>query len=139
MKLDRHYVPECNVVLVGDAAVGMYSLFGQGAANAMIHADLLAEALCKAVDDDDVGATSTAALQQYSDKAVLEGHAISDLNLLAHALRKKGPIKFWAAFQMMNIGKTLAKAPEVPYSAILAKRKRTIWLSKFFWREDRTE
>ena len=142
MKLDRHYVPECNVVLVGDAAVGMYSLFGQGAANAMIHADLLAETLChKAVDDDDyddVGAAATA-LQQYSDKAVLEGHAIADLNLLAHALRKKGPIKFWAALQMMNIGKTLSKAPEVPYSAILAKRKRTIWLSKFFWRGDRTE
>lgn len=143
MKLDRHYVPERNVVLVGDAAVGMYSLFGQGAANAMVHADLLAETLCSTtvVDGRDNRGVSTvaAALQQYSDKAVLEGHAISDLNLLSHALRRKGLVKFWAAFHMIGIGKTLSKSPEMGYSAILEKRKRAIWLSKFFWRRDRIE
>ena len=135
MKLDRHYVPERNVVLVGDAAVGMYSLFGQGAANAMLHADDLAETLCVAAANVGVDA----ALQQYSEKAVVEGHAIADLNLLSHALRRKGLIKIWAGFQMMGIGRTLAKAPEVPYSAILKKWKRAIWLSKYFWRRDRLE
>jgi len=133
MKLDRHYVPERNVVLVGDAAVGMYSLLGQGAANAMLHADLLAEAVC--LTDLDVGVST--ALQQYSDKAVVEGHAITDLNLLTHALRQKSLIKLWAAFQMISIGKTLSKKPELPYSAILRKWRRAIWVSKFFWRRAR--
>lgn len=135
MKLDRHYVPECKAVLVGDAAVGMYSLFGQGAANAMFQADYLAETLCYTAAN--VGIET--ALQQYSEKAVLEGHAIADLNLLTHALRRKGLIKIWAGFQMMGIGRTLAKAPEVPYSAILKKWKRAIWLSKYLWRRDRIE
>jgi hypothetical protein len=57
---------------------------------------------------------SDAALQQYSEKAVVEGHAIADLNLLSHALRRKGLIKIWAGFQMMGIGRTLAKAPKLP-------------------------
>lgn len=87
MKLDRHYVPRGNVVLVGDASVGMYSLFGQGAASAMTQADCLAETLanCSFTDKNDLQST----LLEFSNSSVVEGHAISDLNLLTHVLRKR--------------------------------------------------
>jgi hypothetical protein len=77
------------------------------------------------------------ALLQYSNSSVVEGHAITDLNLLQHVLRKKGPLKFWALFHMMGIGKTLTNTPEMPYSEILKKKKRSIWFSKHFWRRAR--
>lgn len=149
MKLNRHYVPERNVVLVGDAAVGMYSLFGQGAANAMVHADRLAQTLADTYhhistsNSDSIEssiwtrARTQASLQEYSANAVEEGHAISDLNLLTHSLRKKGPIKLWAGLQMMGIGKTLSAQPEMKYGAILRKWRISIWISKFFWRRTR--
>jgi 2-polyprenyl-6-methoxyphenol hydroxylase-like FAD-dependent oxidoreductase len=159
MKLDRHYVPDRNVVLVGDAAVGMYSLFGQGAANAMVHADLLAETLAgvyncpeteaagsklRVSEDDQHDDGSQASrvevcLQTYSATAVKEGHAISELNLLTHALRKKGPIKLWAGLQMMGIGKTLSAHPEMKYDKIRRKWRISIWISKLFWKRTRIE
>ena len=134
LKLDRHYVPNGNIVLVGDAAVGMYSLFGQGAASAMTQADQLAETLAKVLNEKHA---FQEALLQYSNSSVVEGHAISDLNLLTHVLRTRGPLKLWAAFHMMSIGKTLANHPEMPYSEILQKKKRAIWISKCVWRRTR--
>jgi 2-polyprenyl-6-methoxyphenol hydroxylase-like FAD-dependent oxidoreductase len=134
MKLNRHYVPEGNVVLVGDAANGFYSLFGQGAASAMTSADLLAETLASVMNDsNDV----EEALLQYSNTSVVEGHAITDLNLLTHVLRKGGLCKFWALHHMMGIGKTLSEEPNVPYSEILKKKRRVIWISKLFWKRAR--
>ena len=135
MKLNRHYVPEGNVVLVGDAANGMYSLFGQGAASAMTSADLLATTLASVM----LNSTEDfkMALAQYSNTSVVEGHAISDLNLLTHVLRKGGLYKFWALFHMMGIGKTLSQKPNVPYSDILKKKRRAIWVSKQFWKRAR--
>jgi 2-polyprenyl-6-methoxyphenol hydroxylase-like FAD-dependent oxidoreductase len=130
MKLDRHIVQDANIILIGDAAVGTYSLFGQGCASAMTQADLLAETLANATD-------LQSSLELYSNASVKEGHAISELNLLTHALGKMGPIRFWVRFQQMEIGKTLAQKPEVPYSDILKKRKRAVWVSKFFWRKVR--
>jgi 2-polyprenyl-6-methoxyphenol hydroxylase-like FAD-dependent oxidoreductase len=131
MKLDRHVVQDANIILIGDAAVGMYSLFGQGCASAMTQANLLAETLANNATD------LRTALTEYSSTSVKEGHAISDLNLLTHPLRIKGPLRFWALYQMMKVGTTLAQKPEVPYSAILKKRKRAIWFSKVFWRRVR--
>ena len=134
MKLNRHYVPEGNVVLVGDAANGMYSLFGQGAASAMTSADLLATTLASVMDNS---TNMETALLHYSNTSVVEGHAISDLNLLTHVLRKGGLWRFWALYHMMGIGKTLSQKPNVPYSKILKKKRRAIWVSKQFWKRAR--
>jgi 2-polyprenyl-6-methoxyphenol hydroxylase-like FAD-dependent oxidoreductase len=130
MKLDKHAIEKRNVALIGDASNGMYSLFGQGCASAMLQADMLADIL---TDTQDL----TTALSTYSDWSVKEGHAIIDLNLLAHSLRQALPIKFWARLQRMKIGKTLSKQPEVPYSEIYKQRKWAIWVSRLFWRRAR--
>jgi 2-polyprenyl-6-methoxyphenol hydroxylase-like FAD-dependent oxidoreductase len=79
MKLHQQVVQDAKIILIGDAAVGMYSLFGQGCASAMTQADLLAKMLANATD-------LQSCLELYSNASVKEGHAISNLNLLAHAL-----------------------------------------------------
>jgi hypothetical protein len=90
-------------------------------------------------DDASQSSRIEACLQTYSTTAVEEGHAISDLNLLTHSLRKKGPIKLWAGLQMMGIGKTLSAHPEMKYETIRRKWRMSIWISKFFWKRTRKE
>ncbi|EOD26628.1 hypothetical protein EMIHUDRAFT_236665 [Emiliania huxleyi CCMP1516] len=120
-----------HVALVGDASNGMYSLFGQGCASALLQADMLAEALATPGDQ-----SLESMLSSYSEASVKEGHAIAELNLITHALRQPFPIRQLALWQAKGISKRLAE--EVAYNEILRKHRLAIWLSKFFWRGLRT-
>lgn len=81
MKLNKHASPDRRVALLGDAAVEMYNKLVQGVTSVMQRANVLAEA----VDNDQMIGFSEA-LRSFSDESVLEGHAITDSNLLDHAM-----------------------------------------------------
>jgi 2-polyprenyl-6-methoxyphenol hydroxylase-like FAD-dependent oxidoreductase len=131
MILEQHYAPEQQAILLGDAAVGMYSLLGQGCAYAMESAIRLAEALAT---------VTTTTTTEYFDQAVLarvgainrqEGKAIADLNLIAHVLRYP-VIKFVAFPGFLRIIKGLETTD--PYATIAKRNRWAIRLSNPFWR-----
>jgi 2-polyprenyl-6-methoxyphenol hydroxylase-like FAD-dependent oxidoreductase len=133
MTLENHYAREQQAILLGDAAVGMYSLLGQGCVYAMESAIRLAEALA-------ANGTSTTTMTEDFDQAVLarvaainreEGKAIADLNLIAHVLRYP-VIKFVAVLGFLRIIKGLKTTD--PYTAIAKRNQWAIRLSDPFWR-----
>jgi 2-polyprenyl-6-methoxyphenol hydroxylase-like FAD-dependent oxidoreductase len=135
MILEQHYVPEQQAILLGDAAVGMYSLLGQGCAYAMESAIRLAEAL-----DSVTTTTTTTTTTEYFDQALLarvaainrqEGKAIADLNLISHVLLYPG-IKFVALLGFLRIIKGLETTD--PYATIAKRNQWAIRLSNPFWR-----
>lgn len=135
MTLNRIYVPECKTVLLGDAAVGMYSLLGQGCAYAMQCALRLAESLSSsgrtADEEFDKMLEAVSVLNQE------EGKALADLNLISH-IRSKPIVKKVAAKVMPAIMQGLGD-PDQPYSEIAREARRGIRISKPFWWLERTK
>lgn len=68
---------EGRAVLIGDAAHGMFSLLGQGCTAAIADAVALAALLQQHLDQGSI------VLPQFSEEQVKEGHAASDLSLIA--------------------------------------------------------
>jgi 2-polyprenyl-6-methoxyphenol hydroxylase-like FAD-dependent oxidoreductase len=131
MKLNKHASPDRRIALLGDAAVGVYSLMGQGIASSTERAILLAEAVCSSnsVDNDQMIGISEA-LRSFSDESVREGHAITDLNLIAHAMSVPLIGRFAPWGGKMNI---LLQNPDVPYSDIRKRYQGWVRLSRLLW------
>ena len=137
MTLNRHCVPEMNVVLIGDSAVGMYSLLGQGVASAMESSALLADELSKDKNcflEEDLALSE--ALYRFSNTTFVETKALADMNLLAHLISRP-IIKLLGLAAFAGIAKGLANTPDVPYSEMYHANRRILRLSKLFWRLDR--
>jgi 2-polyprenyl-6-methoxyphenol hydroxylase-like FAD-dependent oxidoreductase len=128
MKLDKHAVQSYKVALIGDAAVGMYSLMGQNWAYAMESADRLATSLA---ESDSL----REALDTYSAVSVIQGHAVTDIGLLAHLQEKQGVLKR-AMVDMRELTVKLNN-PNMPYSEILREHDWKIRLSRLLWRLER--
>jgi hypothetical protein len=151
MQLNRHCVPEFKVSLIGDAAVGMYSLLGQGCASALQNANLLAEQVAPILSPlsspsrQKENAEDPAVQQQLLEQAlysvsnttVAEGRAIADMNLIGHATNKP-IVKLFVLPEMAKISKSLS-LPDVSYTEMLQSKssKLAIFISKFFWRLER--
>jgi hypothetical protein len=151
MQLNRHCVPEFKVSLIGDAAVGMYSLLGQGCASALQNANLLAEQVAPILSIPSPSSQNEneedpkvlllrleQALYSVSNTTVAEGRAIADWNLISHAMKKPIVNLFVlpAAGRMM---KSLNQ-PDISYTEMLQSKssKLAMGISKFFWRLERT-
>jgi 2-polyprenyl-6-methoxyphenol hydroxylase-like FAD-dependent oxidoreductase len=131
MILDQHYVPECQTILLGDAAVGMYSTLGQGCVYAMECAVSLAEELAF-VPETKFAQT----LDEVATSNMQEGKAIADLNLISHLMRT--PItKFAGLLVFLRIVKSFSDTSD-PYSAIAKQNRWAIRMSRPFWRWART-
>ncbi|MDJ0718493.1 MAG: FAD-dependent monooxygenase [Prochloraceae cyanobacterium] len=76
-RCDRSHNREGQVVLIGDAAHNMFSILGQGCTVALADVMALDELLQKHQNDLSV------VLPKFSEQQVKEGHAASDLNLIA--------------------------------------------------------
>lgn len=132
MILNKHYVPEVKTVLIGDAAVGMYSLLGQGCAYAMESAARLAEELAYNTDEGDIDCS----IQNCCETNQQEGKALSDLNLISH-IRSRPLVKAAFFLAMSTVMKGLSD-PSDPYSDIARRSRWAILVSKPFWWLDRT-
>ena len=130
-KCDRYHTLEGKVVLIGDAAHNMFSILGQGCTAALADVVVLDELLEKHQNDLSI------VLPEFSEKQVEEGHAVSDLNLIAlvfyHPLFRKlyklitiiqvGVLKQSTIFGQVNRINTT-------YKQILAQNKIWLWLGK---------
>ena len=145
MQLNRHCVPEFKVALIGDAAVGMYSLLGQGCASALQNANLLAEQVAPILSMETADVESPSVLQlrleqalySVSNTTVAQGQAIADLNLITHAMQKP-IVKLFVLPAARKVFKNLNR-PEVSYTDMIQSKstKLAIGISKFFWRLER--
>jgi hypothetical protein len=155
MQLNRHCVPEFKVSLIGDAAVGMYSLLGQGCASALQNANLLAEQVAPILSTTTTMSSPSPqkenaedpkvlllrleqALYSVSNTTVAQGCAIADLNLIYHSM-KKPIVNLFVLPAVRRIMKSLNQ-PDVAYTELLQSKssKLAIGISKFFWRLERT-
>ena len=135
LKLDKfHY--RGSVALLGDSAHGMYSLLGQGAACAFQSALILAKSLEKE-------SKLSTALEMYSAEAVPEAHAVTDLNLVSHALFDGNIWTNLVAVPLILFntlrGKLLMKRlhQDVSYSRLLKENICLVWFSRFLWKRER--
>eukprot|EP00592_Proboscia_alata_P021035 CAMPEP_0194425626 /NCGR_PEP_ID=MMETSP0176-20130528/24860_1 /TAXON_ID=216777 /ORGANISM="Proboscia alata, Strain PI-D3" /LENGTH=441 /DNA_ID=CAMNT_0039235997 /DNA_START=137 /DNA_END=1462 /DNA_ORIENTATION=+ len=137
IKLDRYHDTASRIALVGDAAHGMYSLLGQGAACGFLTASILAKSIQKA------GGDIPTALENYSAVAVPEGHAIADLNLLPHAIFGSLVAKLLSVpLLLLNAlrGKLLLKrvvSDDVTYQQIYRENSLLVMVCRYFWKKDR--
>ena len=135
LKLDRYHDTSSRVALVGDAAHGMYSFLGQGAACAFQSAHILAQSL---QESDDI----PAALEAYSKKAVPEGHAINDLNLLTHTIFGGFLGKLLTIpLLLLNAlrGKLLMTRlnEDITYQQIYKENSLLVKIARYFWKKHR--
>ena len=150
MQLERHVSPRYRVALIGDAAVGMYSLLGQGCAYALQSANLLAEQVAQIQGyntdpGDDYDEQRKApweknllqALYVVSNSTVIEGRAIADLNLLSHGLKVPLVGKWIIKPALSKVSLALAAQPMKPYSEVAKEAQLAIQLSKLVWRLQR--
>jgi len=138
LNLDRYHDTYSRIALVGDSAHGMYSLLGQGAACGFLTAKLLANSL-KEISRDEI----PKALELYSSKAVPEGHAIVDLNLLPHGIFGRFaakllsvPLILWSALR----GKLLMNRLNengVTYQQIYKENSLLVKVCRYFWKQER--
>ena len=135
LKLDRYHDISSRVALVGDAAHGMYSFLGQGAACAFQTANMLAQSIHQTVD-------IPTALEDYSSQAVPEGHAINDLNLLTHTIFGGFLAKFLTIpLLLLNAlrGKLLMTrlSENVTYQQIYKENSLLVKIARYFWKKHR--
>lgn len=130
MILNKIYIPEMRTILIGDAAVGMYSLLGQGCTYAMESAARLAEELAS-VAPEGPRSRRESTLLECAKANQREGLALANLNLISH-IRSKPFLNKVAERAMPNILKGLAD-PSDPYSAIARRNKWIILLARPFW------
>ena len=136
MKIDRFH--DGSVALVGDAAAGMNSLLGQGCDCGLQSAKTLADSFVrKGVTDIE------SALASYSERAMPEAHAITDLNSVA-AIFRAGPftkaLVAPLALKSKIRGKLLFKRlneVDVPYTQLLKENRLMVALGKRSFKRDR--
>lgn len=145
MYTDRFHDAPAGIALIGDAAHGMYSLLGQGCACGLQSTMMLADCLGASRQTNESGSLETA-LEAYSAKAVPEAHAITDLNLITHAIMGGGlktkfqvfPRLLWQTLRgkalMGRVGKY-----DIPYSQLLDENKRIIEIAKKRWEDQRVD
>jgi len=135
LKLDKFH-HRGSVALLGDSAHGMYSILGQGAACAFQSALTLAKSLEKE-------SNLSTALELYSAEAVPEAHAVTDLNLVSHALFDGN---IWTNLVVVPLllfnklrGKFLMKRlhQDVSYHQILKENICLVWFSRLLWKRER--
>lgn len=128
------------VALIGDAAHGMYSMLGQGCACGLQSSMMLSECLAE-------NKTIEAALEEYSSKAVPEGHAITDLNLMSHLMAPTGQ-KYPSLSKMIGMPFLIlnglrGKMPvvrvndDVSYQQVLKENQSAVAMSRRLWRRQR--
>lgn len=133
MKVDRYH--DDSVALVGDAAHGMYSCLGQGCACGLENCLVLAKCL-------DQYETILSSLEMYSALAVPQGHAITDLNLIAHVITNNWFAKLVATPLFViqaKRGKMLLRRVGEPitYEEILKENKLLVTWARLFWKWQR--
>lgn len=136
LKIDRFH--DGTVALVGDAAAGMNSLLGQGCACGLQSAKILADSfVCEDVTD------ISSALASYTERAMPEAHAITDLNLVA-AIFRAGPVTKALmaplALKSKIRGKLLFQRlneVDVPYTQLLKENRLMVALGKRSFKRDR--
>ena len=135
LKLDRYHYND-SVALLGDAAHGMYSFLGQGAACGFQNAVALATSLQQ-------GSDMACALQTYSSAAVPEGHAATDMNLVVHTIFGGSVLGKILAFPLVLLGAVRGRLifkqlnENISYRQILRENNLLIWVSSIFWRKTR--
>ena len=135
LKLDKFH-HRGSVALLGDSAHGMYSLLGQGAACAFQSALTLAKSLEKE-------SNLSTALELYSAEAVPEAHAVTDLNLVSHALFDGNIWTNLVAVPLLLFntlrGKLLMKRlhQDVTYRQLLNENICLVWFSRLLWKRER--
>ncbi|CAB9522705.1 Kynurenine 3-monooxygenase [Seminavis robusta] len=131
MKINRYHDSKASVALIGDAAHGMYSLLGQGCACGLQNTKILGETLQQQSSD------LASALEAYSEQAVPEGHAITDLNLVSHAFASKKKLKFLPSMIWNNLrGKGLMQnvgRHDIPYTKLLKQNRAIVKVAKEEW------
>mmetsp|Transcript_9926 Transcript_9926/g.22284 ORF Transcript_9926/g.22284 Transcript_9926/m.22284 type:complete len:497 (+) Transcript_9926:35-1525(+) len=144
MKLDKYHYHAYNdtsspaVALIGDAAHGMYSYLGQGCACGFESSLRLSKCLA-------AHSSIRSALEAYSQEAVPEGHAISDLNLIAHTVStstRGGFAKFVSMSQLLlngRKGKILVGRvnANIKYQELLKENRLAIAMSRRLWKTRR--
>ena len=119
-----------NVALVGDAAHGMYNLLGQGCScgfsSARSLADNVLHCSTSTVQEHDNINRLEKASERYTQQALPEAHAITDLNLIGNLYTSRlFFLQFFAmplVFIQSKRGKSIIELllnPEVPYLEIL--------------------
>ena len=130
-KCDRYHNLEGKVVLIGDAAHNMFSISAQGCTAALADVIILDELLEKYQND------LSQVLPKFSEKQVKEGHAASDLNLIAlvvyHPWFRK--IYRWVNIVLAKIFKqsnlfSQINQTSTKYSELVSKNRFWIWLAK---------
>ena len=130
-KCDYYHNIEGQVVLIGDAAHNMFSILGQGCTAALADVMVLDELLQKHQNDLSV------VLPKFSEQQVREGHAASDLNLIALVVyhpwfRKLYKIVtiFWVAiFKQSSIFERINQI-DAKYERVAHENSFWIWLAK---------
>lgn len=130
MKLNKHALPKQRIALVGDSAVGMYSLLGQGVASSLERANLLAE---KLVGMDNV----ESALESFSRESVKQGQAISDLNLMSHAWNSPLVKRLYGRPIGIQTVAPLVNNPDWSYADVKRKFRPWVVLGRLLWRFER--
>ena len=136
LKIDRFH--DGSVALVGDAAAGMNGLLGQGCACGLQSAKTLADSfVCEDVTD------ISSALDSYSERAMPEAHAITDLNLVA-AIFRAGPFTKALMAPLASKSKLRGKLlfqrlneVDIPYTQLLKENRLMVALGKRIFKRDR--
>lgn len=141
MQLDKHYVPELQVMLLGDAAVGMYSVFGQGCAYALQSATNLAEAIApmNLQAKSEARTEQERVLSELATTHQIEGQAIADMNLIHHSLTKPVVKKLSLPSMSRMMNELFLSADPVPYTSIARRNRFALKVAKLLWRFDRVK
>jgi 2-polyprenyl-6-methoxyphenol hydroxylase-like FAD-dependent oxidoreductase len=117
----------------------MYNLLGQGCACGLQNTRLLRDCLRQESD-------LTRALERYSQGAVPEGHAITDLNLIGHLpgqnpLSKRHQIRLARAMAWQKIRGTDLRGrvgrADVSYAQLLRENQAIVDVARVQWEKER--
>ena len=130
-KCERYHHIEGQVVLIGDAAHNMFSILGQGCTAALADVMVLDKLLQKHQNDLSI------VLPNFSEQQVREGHAASDLNLIAlvfyhpwfRQLYKIVTI-FWVAILKQSSIFGRINQIDAKYEQVLKENSVWVWLAK---------
>jgi len=130
-KCDCYHNLKGKAVLIGDAAHNMFSILGQGCTAALADVVVLDELLEQYQNDVSI------VLPKFSELQVKEGHAASDLNLIALVLYNPIFRKIYKFASIIWVG--ILNQPIIfsetnqlnnNYTAVLNKNKVWIWLAR---------
>ena len=142
--VDRYH-DNNGVALVGDAAHGMSSLLGQGCATGLKSARFLVESLSKTSKETANESTAQGlaqALQRYTDLALPEARAITELNLVGDTRHSwwGGPLSLailsWQSLRKRSLISRLSDT-SVSYQQLLQENRWVVTIGKQQWKKFR--